>query len=548
MRKTAVLICAICVFLSSCSLFESKKNDISHYPFKESKKDKWGLIDANGKVLVENEFEEEPSVAVNGIFFAENKKGDWEIYSIDNPITPIGDRYKSILPFFNDVTPCVKKDEGIKYIDKSGNIKFELPLEYHTAYNFVNGYSVIVRKDRDKDENVRDAVSTDGQILKFKNYSILSILGDDTFVVSENEEMFYLVDHNGNIKTKLKGFTEFSRWPDDYTTTVFNPDQNYYVFAEEEGDIFRTGIRNIDGDIVIKPLDNRLYYFLENGQVMIVDDIDEERIYGIMDIEGNVLIKAKYSDLRLMGKDLYVVEKDEKYGLINAKEERLIPFEYVSMTPLSEKTVIARRKDTEDARTTLLDKDGNVLGEYASFDPNYYRFKIYSDYFEVSDMINAMLAPTSNGDFDDFYGFMGLAPGTCVEMMEESYTRSDIDDQNEWLPEKYKNVIDYGSVYYSLGFDEVVTTQTEYDSYEGYTNTYYTYSLSPCNKVKLKLYMFSDYDYRINFIMKQLPSAMEKCGFWKDSDYYDDYHYMNSSVKVEVEVEDEYFVITATAL
>ena len=155
--KKVLLFCATCLLMASCSLFESNKPDISHYPFKENKKDNWGLIDANGKVLIEDEFENEPTNPVNGIFFVENNKGSVEMYSIDNPTMPIGDRYKEILPFFEEVTPSVKKDEGIKYIDKTGNVKFEIPIEYHTAYSFLNGYSVIVRKDKDTKADDNDS-------------------------------------------------------------------------------------------------------------------------------------------------------------------------------------------------------------------------------------------------------------------------------------------------------------------------------------------------------------------------------------------------------
>ena len=98
-----------------------------------------------------------------------------------------------------------------------------------------------------------------------------------------------------------------------------------------------------------------------------------------------------------------------------------------------------------------------------------------------------------------------------------------------------------------MGFNEVVVTNTEYD-YWGYPSTYYSYSYSPCNAVKARLSLSYKYDDRVSFITKQLPEAMEKCGFTKDSDYYDDYHYMNSNIKVFVEVTDDDVFVTATPI
>ena len=198
----------ICLLLASCSNSGEKQIGPSHFPFKESKKDAWGLVDVNGKVLVENEFRDEPSPAINGMFFAKTKKG-FEVYSISDPTKPIGEAYKDVAYYSEGLAPCVKESEGIKYIDKEGNVKFELPLEYLYADKFVNGYSLIGRKD-----NVWNAISTNGQIAKFADYSIESVLPNGKFLVSGIEGKFtdehryykeyFILDAKGNVIAQLK--------------------------------------------------------------------------------------------------------------------------------------------------------------------------------------------------------------------------------------------------------------------------------------------------------------------------------------------------------
>lgn len=539
--KKVILFCAACLFLASCSWFKSEKSPISHFPFKNSEKDNWGLIDVKGKVLVENEFQNQPTNIVNGIFFVENKKGNYEMYSVDNPRTPIGDSYKSITPFFEEVTPCAMENEGIKYIDKKGNVVFELSREYAYAYPFLNGYSIILRKDKTTDEYVRDAVSTDGQIFKFKKYSLYSVIDKETFLARDDNGNYFLIDHNGDIKNRLKDFYDYLYNPDYYTKNVFSPDMQHYVYYDNE--LESAGIKNINGDITIKAKENRFCNFLENGQVLfyIINDDDSEDWYfkiGLMDINGNTLIKAQYSDFVPMGEDLYIVAKDHKYGLIDGKGETLIPFEYVYMEPLSEKILLAKTK--EDSDILLLDKEGKVQGEYAEFVKANYPQYVESDYLDVYDMLNSLMNPLKDDEqtINNFFGYMGLTPDICVNKMDVVYSKEDIDDSNQWLPEKEMTSTDYGTIYYSLGFDQVVETNTEYD-YNGNSNTYYCYSTSTCNSIKLNLFLNYKNKNHKSFIEKQLPKAMEKCGFSKDSDYSDNLHYTNYYVNVYVEVTDE---------
>ena len=127
MKKGYILLCLVCLLFVSCSNVSNNKSVETHFPFKENHRDKWGLVDANGNILVADEFKSQPSTVINGMFFVQQDDG-YELYSIKNPLLPVGEIYKNIAPFTGDITPAVKEGEGIKYIDKKGHIKFKLPL------------------------------------------------------------------------------------------------------------------------------------------------------------------------------------------------------------------------------------------------------------------------------------------------------------------------------------------------------------------------------------------------------------------------------------
>lgn len=60
---------------------------ISHVPFKEVSSDNYGMIGIDGTVLFENEFEQLPSVVVNGVFAVTNEDENIEYYTAEKNAT-----------------------------------------------------------------------------------------------------------------------------------------------------------------------------------------------------------------------------------------------------------------------------------------------------------------------------------------------------------------------------------------------------------------------------------------------------------------------------
>lgn len=537
MKRFSIIFCIALMALASCDFSGNKKPTPSHFPFKEGKNDRWGLITANGKILIEDEFENAPYNAINGIFFVEDNKGDIEMYSIKNPRKPIGDSYVSIAPFYHELTPCAKSGEGIKYINKEGQVKFILREEYLYASAFVNGYSIITKFDESSGKNVNDAFSTDGSYLALKRYSICTALGKKLFLAKDEDEDYYIIDQNGSIKNRLIEFPDYSTslLPDEYSL-LLSPNNKYYVYQNEEG----SGIRSINGEIIIKAKDDRVCFFLENNKVAFYNYSMEDGIrLGVMDLKGNILLKAKYSDLILVGKNHYIVEKDDKYGVINEDEAHVIPFNYATMGTLAGKAITAMVNE-DDSKTLLLSKTGKVLGYYSYIISNPKNSFAANNYLDVTELISSVMRSSEGNSINDFYGYKGLSPKYCTSRLGRYYnTLSDIGYDNSCLPSEYLKSTAFGSAYYSLGFNEVLSYNSYYDSYS--FNDY-----STCNKLTVTFYLSSNVCNRKDFIKSQLQKAMADNGFLKDNDYYDDLHYYNSSIYVYIEVYEGQIVLTAT--
>lgn len=552
--------------LASCTTNQSKV-EATHFPFMKNSGGLWGFVDANGKVVVEDEFRNQPSLVIDGMFIVKTSDRNdlLSVFSINNLNNPVAEGFKDIAFFTDGLAPCVREGEGIKYIDKQGNVKFELPLEYIYAKQFENGYSLIARKE--KGVFFWDAINTKGEILKFPDYSLLVPLKGGKFLADkENSSEYCIVDDGGNLKTKLEDVDNhyFDNYEYKYQTIMdadltkaylnyktdytFSQDYNYYIFTDsnKETGFVANGVKTTDGKILIKGKEGVDLWFLNNGKIKFRNR-DEE--YGIEDIEGNVLIRPKYKSIETFGKNEYIVSKatDDgwKYGVINQKEERIIGFDYDAIEAISNNILLTLVHSTDFINGTvykyqIITTKGEVLGEYAKVvaSTNDYGVKDYncvkSDYLDVSDCIKSLLYPNDGIErtIDKLYNYAGLSPSDCAMLMEMNLTKDDI-LQNTWLPYKDLLTTDYGTISFSLGFSAGVV-ETYYDE-DDYWHFYprYTYAYHACDCIRICLELNDETKSHINQIEKQIDVVLGGLGYSKVETSL----YSNSKVSIKVSTD-----------
>lgn len=117
------------------------------------------------------------------------------------------------------------------------------------------------------------------------------------------------------------------------------------------------GLVDLDGNVLVPAryfniggFGNGLVEFQENGK------------YGLMDISGNVIASAKYSYIWMEENGLVRFNEDGKYGLMDMSGNIILPADYDSLSYLFDNYVSFRIMDGSDSYTNgIADLDGNVL-------------------------------------------------------------------------------------------------------------------------------------------------------------------------------------------
>ena len=95
----------------------------------------------------------------------------------------------------------------------------------------------------------------------------------------------------------------------------------------------KCGLINDKGEFIIPPIYDNIKY---NGGANIAVNIgfeehesyEESGKWGVIDLNNNILIPLKYSEIYLWENGLYAVEFLKKWGVIDISEKIIIPFEY----------------------------------------------------------------------------------------------------------------------------------------------------------------------------------------------------------------------------
>ena len=193
--KNLFLLCMITFLLSACSHKEGK---VSYLAFKTDIEDRWGLIDLEGKILFEDEFQEEPTAIMNDRFFVKNSNGLYECYTIEAKPQKIGKEYVAIQPFIEDVTPVVEKDQPISFIDKSGKTVFTFDKYENKAVmnitNFVEGLAVFRTED-----GLYGYVNTKGEVVIKPQYISASIFQENIALITDKNDKKLAINRKGEI-------------------------------------------------------------------------------------------------------------------------------------------------------------------------------------------------------------------------------------------------------------------------------------------------------------------------------------------------------------
>ena len=396
----AVLAAAVVIgaFMLVPKLFGgSYQLEYDYIPFTSSDEYQWDMINDQGNTLP-GKRNGASTAAMNGRYLIQGESGFWEIYTADKVSQKIGGQYQSIGLFFDDVTPAVEKGQPIKFIDRDANVKFifdkvDGKLVEHCS-PIINGTSVFSA------DRYYGVVSETGKVLIEPKYiSIIKDVNNYFLCVDkkfENEKdgdkiVYQILDKNGKelfSYKKSKYQDLFIRNFGDTKQFVF--DKKLLMLADRDGKRL-WGLLDFNGEWIIKP---------SSKTVRIGDCYDGKIIfyngerYGVMDMDGEVLLRAKYKELHFVTGDLFAAKgEDEKsLHLINNKGEQLGDnnFHEIFILNRNSNYFFAKVKDGEwiilDHKGKEKETDSNIYDISGSTGELW----VSSDYIDLEGFINSM--------------------------------------------------------------------------------------------------------------------------------------------------------------
>lgn len=390
MKNYSIFGCILgCIaMLLSCN---STKNKTEYVPFKSSSKAKWGMMSVDGKVLFEEEFKDEPTVVINGMFLVKNGNDLWEVYKASEKPEKVGDEYVGICPFTEDVTPAVKKDEKITLIDKTGAVKATLDKvkgkNIVRCSAFKKGYAVITTE-----ESKAGLIDTKGNIVVDPKYDEM-VVNDKGVIVGaniNNEDKYIditFINAKGDVKLKLK-IGEGQKYA-NIGISATNTER--IAVCTKSDDEEQWGFINYDKEVIMKPSSKVRSIVDVQGDMFTFGN--EESNYGLMNIQGEVLIRAKYDFLRFASEDMLVCEDDNECEVIDLKGEKVTKDKYKNITKfLDDEHAFVK---VDDNSWSIIDRTGEELKELKIdiYDINLYEGSNYveSDYVDYDAILADMM-------------------------------------------------------------------------------------------------------------------------------------------------------------
>ena len=246
------------------------------------------------------------------------------------------------------------------YIDASGSFVIAPAFDYATA--FFDGAAVV------KLSNKNLAIDSEGKII-YTNSTSLSEFSNGAAIYSDDSSgsrLYGYIDTDGKVMIEAQ-FKFASNFRTDNTAYVITSD-GYYALIDKTGNIVESYIdsRNIDANTSF--VDG---YFIYSETVEKKDKIYFR--YGVKNIKGEVIIKPEYSSIRYLGEGYFAVtqpglELHESYyakeALLNAEGVLITDYKFYNIGNIYNGVMSA----CNDTATFFIDTDGNRMASLPEFE------------------------------------------------------------------------------------------------------------------------------------------------------------------------------------
>ena len=428
-------LAAVAAFaLVSCT---QQQGGIQFMPFQESEKSSWGLIGADGTILVNDEFKQMPTVVMHDRFFVKNKKGLWELYTADAKPKQVGDEYSQAGVFIEDVAPVVEKDKQIEFIDVDGNVKFTLDKVdgkvVTSCTNFTEGVAIF------KVDNLYGCINTKGDVIVEPDYIMIYPASEGKMLALDKKQEKYLQSGEYDeltytiLSTAGKEVGSFKAKRFRITDGKFCSGA-LVVTDDANGSDRRVGLVDEKGDWILKPSDKIKGIKDIQGKTFIFTDGEQQ---GVMDFEGKELIRARYANIVFAGNNMFFAKPDKEkagYQLMSADEKQIGKDEYLNVLPFMGDNAIVQESENSWIFINAKGEDLKVKQDiYCISNAAMGDTELQNEYFDFDNIVSS-LNLTKDGLLD-----MNLNMGaqTIANTIEALGAGEDADKASEADPENY---------------------------------------------------------------------------------------------------------------
>lgn len=330
MRKNIINItlsiaCLVIILLMLSGCDKSEDNRLEYLAVQLSEGGRWSIIDKNGKMVAKDEYPADATISYiyDGVYWV--KTGDkYQLYNVDNPKKPVTkEKFESVTTFFQTDRAAVSTQLGqpIRIINTKGKTIATLPQNVKSCYGFTrDGYAVFLNEDFHM-----GLINRDGKIAVPATFvNLVGVNEGVSLALKDYSDNKYLI-----IDTEGKQVGEFlsDRYSPvngefhDGKLIVRDANENYprYHMLNKKGEEVFTF------DASIAEIETTAHF--QNGYIVF---IGSNGMSGIMNDKGKIVVEAKYTALINYGKCLFAAMKEGYWGIINAKDEVIIPFNYNS--------------------------------------------------------------------------------------------------------------------------------------------------------------------------------------------------------------------------
>lgn len=370
--------------LTGCSSSSKPFDNVDYIAVQENENGKWSFLSPDGTIELSEEFKNEPSMVIEGAFSVKENEG-YSVYEFGEKVKVLGDleKLKSVGHFNDGLMPVTRDKARITIVDKKGKDKFVLePVKGKEIVSCGEAFSEGMLAIYDQDGKA-GFVDDEGKVVVEPKYEGVGDYSDGLAIAvkqgKEGEEKeIVILNKKGDVEFKIRK-DQTPIWTVFESGYLAAIDANeHVVLYDKKGETTKLNSKAVSATAT-------------DGKNVVFKD--SEGLYGVMDIEGEIVIRAKYDNIQIMNNGDFLCNLDDKAVVINDKgEDKVTISDYNKIIELGKFGFWGMEKRT----IVKLDEEGkpvkncefNNLGISSSADGGY----VKSDFFNLEAVVDDVVA------------------------------------------------------------------------------------------------------------------------------------------------------------